>query len=146
MPSISMTSSVYFCTLYTKFGLPPLPGCQSPPGLWTIFRFGNPNLNLHLPQESWEGGQPKLYYNWLYYWFYFWCRQWLDKQLPVMTASICSEITLTTLGFQRWKRWKFVGEKIELRGFIPQEFLGLFSHAGDPGRWHRELKRALFCS
>ena len=26
------------------------------------------------------------------------CRQWLDKQLPVMTASICSEITLTTLG------------------------------------------------
>ena len=43
-----------------RFGLSPLPGCQSPPGLWTIFRIGDPNLNLHLPQESWEGGQPKL--------------------------------------------------------------------------------------
>ncbi len=35
----------------------PLPGFQSPPGLCTIFRIGDPNLNLHLP--SWEGGQPK---------------------------------------------------------------------------------------
>ena len=39
-------------------GLSPLPGFQSPPGLWNIFRLGDPNLNLHLPQASWEGGQP----------------------------------------------------------------------------------------
>ena len=25
-----------------------------------IFGIGDPNLNLHLPHESWEGGQPKL--------------------------------------------------------------------------------------
>ena len=27
-----------------------------------IFRIGDPNLNLHLPQASWEGGQPKGYW------------------------------------------------------------------------------------
>ena len=43
-----------------KLGLSPLPGCQSPPGLWNIFRIGDPKLNLHLPQASWEGGQPNL--------------------------------------------------------------------------------------
>ncbi len=26
-----------------------------------IFRIGNPNLNLHLPLASWEGGQPNVY-------------------------------------------------------------------------------------
>ena len=39
----------------------PHPGCQSPPGLWTIFRLGNPNLNLHLPLESWVGGRSNLW-------------------------------------------------------------------------------------
>ena len=33
----------------------PLPGCQSPPGLWTIFRIGESQKHLHLPLESWEG-------------------------------------------------------------------------------------------
>ena len=32
------------------FGLSPLPGCQSPPGWHYIFRLGDPELNLHLPQ------------------------------------------------------------------------------------------------
>ena len=34
----------------------PHPGFQSPPGLWNIFRIGNPNLNLHLPRASILGG------------------------------------------------------------------------------------------
>ena len=25
------------------------------------FRLGDPELNIHLPLESWEGGQPKVY-------------------------------------------------------------------------------------
>ena len=33
------------------------PAQQSPPRLLLyIFRFGDPNRNLHLPQASWEGG------------------------------------------------------------------------------------------
>ena len=32
-----------------------------------IFRCGDPELNLHLPLESWEGGQPKLYF-FIYLW------------------------------------------------------------------------------
>ena len=32
-----------------SLGLSPLPGFQSPPGLWIVFRIGDPNLNLHLP-------------------------------------------------------------------------------------------------
>ena len=35
----------------------PHPGCQWPPGFVYIFRLGNPNLNLHLPLESWVGGR-----------------------------------------------------------------------------------------
>ena len=54
-------SIVEQCWINTlNIGLSPLPGCQSPPGLWNIFRIGDPKLNLHLPLESWEGGQPKL--------------------------------------------------------------------------------------
>ena len=44
-----------------------------------VFRLGDPNLNLHLPLESWEGGQPKGYvivhrncsqlFTWRIYWF-----------------------------------------------------------------------------
>ena len=37
------------------------PGFQWPPGLWTIFRLGNPNLNLHLWLESWVGGRSNHY-------------------------------------------------------------------------------------
>ena len=37
-------------------GCGPLPGCQWPPGLFSIFRIGDPNLNLYLPLASWEGG------------------------------------------------------------------------------------------
>ena len=51
---ISWLPGVYFRST-------PHPGCQSPPGLWTIFRIGNPNLNLHLPLASWVGGRPKVY-------------------------------------------------------------------------------------
>ncbi len=29
---------------------------------YDIFRLGNPNLNLHLPLEYWEGGQPNTYF------------------------------------------------------------------------------------
>ena len=36
---------------------------------WTIFRFGDPNLNLHFPLASWEGGQLKWY--WLASWWFF---------------------------------------------------------------------------
>ncbi len=42
---------------YVSLRSTPHPGFQSPLGLWTIFRFGNPNLNLHLPLESWVGGK-----------------------------------------------------------------------------------------
>ncbi len=35
-------------------------GCP-PSQDYYIFRIGNPNLNLHLPHESWEGGQPKVW-------------------------------------------------------------------------------------
>ena len=51
----------FFHPTWLYFGSTPHPGCTSPPGLWTIFRFGNPNLNLHLWLASWVGGRPKLY-------------------------------------------------------------------------------------
>ena len=36
---------------------------SSTPGFFIIFRIGDPELsNLHLPLESWEWGQHKLYY------------------------------------------------------------------------------------
>ena len=38
----------------------PHPGCQSPPGIIT-FLVGNPELNLHLPLESWVGGRSNRY-------------------------------------------------------------------------------------
>ena len=37
----------------------PLPGFQSPPGWHYIFRIGDPELNLHFPLESWEGGHSR---------------------------------------------------------------------------------------
>ncbi len=39
----------------------PFPGCWlvTTRMTWNIFRIGDPELNLHLPQASWEGGQPK---------------------------------------------------------------------------------------
>ncbi len=37
-------------------GFLPRPGFQSPPGRKTFVGSGNPNLNLHLPLASWEGG------------------------------------------------------------------------------------------
>ena len=40
--------------------LPPHPGCQSPPGWWTIFRIGNPELNLYLWLLLGGGGRSKL--------------------------------------------------------------------------------------
>ncbi len=30
-------------------------------GLWTIFRLGNPEINLHLWLESWVGGRPNVW-------------------------------------------------------------------------------------
>ena len=42
------------------FGLSPLPVTVTTRII--TFSVGNPNLNLHLPLASWEGGQPKLYY------------------------------------------------------------------------------------
>ena len=41
-----MSNSQTYVGEWSYFGLSPLPGCQSPPGLWV----GDPNLNLHLPQ------------------------------------------------------------------------------------------------
>ncbi len=41
--------------------VPPPRMQSSPPGLCTIFRIGDPNLNLLLPQASWEGGQPNVW-------------------------------------------------------------------------------------
>ncbi len=39
----------------------PCPGFQSPPDQdHYIFRYINPELNLHLPLESWKGGQAKI--------------------------------------------------------------------------------------
>ncbi len=35
-------------------GVLPLPGCQCPAVWHDIFRFGDPERNLHLPLESWE--------------------------------------------------------------------------------------------
>ena len=42
---------------WESFRSTPHPGCQSPAGLWTIFRIGNPELNLHLPRlhPGWGG-------------------------------------------------------------------------------------------
>ena len=39
----------------------PLPGCNRHHQVDITFLVGNPNLNLHLPQASWEGGQPKIW-------------------------------------------------------------------------------------
>ena len=38
--------------------VPPPRMQSSPPGLWTIFRLGDPNLNLHLPQLLGGGDNP----------------------------------------------------------------------------------------
>ena len=41
-------------------GCGPLPGFQWPPRWHYIFRFGDSELNLHLPLASWEGATPKI--------------------------------------------------------------------------------------
>ena len=70
-----------------------------------IFRLGDPNLNLHLPQASWEGGQPKLWAT------SFWknsrhnkisTRTWLDERFTPWLGMGKFRV------FQRERSWQVV--------------------------------------
>ena len=47
------------CILWYLLGCPPLPVIVAT--RIVVFLIGDPNLNLHLPLASWEGGQPKVF-------------------------------------------------------------------------------------
>ncbi len=74
----------FYYTLY--LGLSPCPVTVT--SRIIVFLVGDPNLNLHLPLESWEGGQPKLYQFWI-------CLVWMFCVL-LFYFGICLEL------FQLW--------------------------------------------
>ena len=82
------------------------------------FLIGDPNLNLHLPQESWEGGQPKI-------------------NLIRLSKGWCA-FHKQQLKFESWTTWSrvpsncplFAGEfdLRDLKGTFPCEYIYIYMH------------------
>ena len=71
--------------LHYTLGCPP-PRMPVTTRIMNHFLAGDPNLNLHLPQESWEGRQPKLYLLFLpQSWF---SRKWAPPTLVFFSLKV----------------------------------------------------------
>ena len=61
----------------------------------TIFLVGNPNLNLHLPLASWEGGQPNIYvYIYMYIYIYNQISSHKDSKTRIVIRNVMLDVPI----------------------------------------------------